>query len=187
MKNLIAKIRLHLRALRPILLSHHPLCETFSNDMHTFKIGHRKLCIGCFITYPTALVFYLIGSLSGLFNIFTTPQLWYFGFGLCGIYLFSILGLTKTKKIKMITKFLIGCGIAFCVAAIWSLSHPIRLRLIVIGIYFLIGHAFINTMRLLDIYRTCHKCEYDCDWQRCPGMSSILSPDTIPKIESDTP
>ncbi len=174
MKNLITKLRAHFRALRPILLSHHPLCETFSNSNHTFQIKGIKFCIGCFITYPTALIFYLLGTVTGLFDLFTTPQLWYFGFGLCGVYIVSILGLTKTKTIKIITKFLIGCGIGFCVAALWSLPHTSIQKLALIFFYFLTGHVFINTMRLWDIYKTCRKCEYDCDWQHCPGMAPIL-------------
>jgi len=168
------KIQMHYRALKPILLSHHPLCDKFQGGNHTFRLFNKDLCIGCFITYPTALIFYIIGYVSGLFSFFSTPTLWYFGFGGCSIYILSILGLAKKKKIKIFTKIIIGIGIAFCVAALWSLPYTFKTRFILVLLFFMIGHIFINSMRTWDIYKTCNACEYKFDWKNCPGMSYLI-------------
>ncbi len=67
----------HYRALKPILLSHHPLCDEYQGGNHTFRLFSKDFCIGCFVTYPTAFLFYVIGYLSGLFSFLSTPTLWY--------------------------------------------------------------------------------------------------------------
>ena len=168
------KIQRHYRALKPILLSHHPLCDEFQGGNHTFRLFNKDFCIGCFITYPTAFIFYIIGYLSGLFSLLSTPNLWYFGFGGCSIYLLSIFGLAKKKTIKIFTKIIIGIGIAFCVAALWSLPYEFGTKFILASIFFMVGHIFINSMRARNLYKTCRACKYDFDWGICPGMSSIV-------------
>ena len=168
------RIQRHYRALKPILLSHHPLCDEFQGGNHTFRLFDKDFCIGCFITYPTALIFYIIGYLSGLFSILSTPNLWYIGFGGCSIYLLSILGLAKKKNIKIFTKIIIGIGIAFCVAAIWSLPYDFVINFILMSLFFMAGHIFINSIRAWHIYKTCKACKYEFDWKICPGMSSIV-------------
>ncbi|QEE14651.1 hypothetical protein DSAG12_00464 [Promethearchaeum syntrophicum] len=168
------RMQRHYRALKPILLSHHPLCDEFQGGNHTFRLFNKDFCIGCFITYPTAFIVYILGYLSGLYSVLSTPTLWYFGFGGCSIYLLTIFGLAKKKTIKIFTKIIIGIGIAFCVAAIWSLIYDFGTKLILTLIYFMVGHLFINSMRAWNLYKTCRACKYDFDWGICPGMSSIV-------------
>lgn len=176
----VQKLRAFFRAIKPIALSHHPLCPQFQDGTHTFTLFGREWCIGCFVTYPTAAVIFLFGTIAGIFSQLPTKTLWIIGFSLCGVYILSIVGLTKRKPVKIITKVFIGGGIAFCLGALWSLPYSFAIRLLLSMIFFQIGHFFINSMRGIAIYRICHQCEFDGDWHTCPGMGSILNPEGDP-------
>jgi len=45
---------LTLKSFFPLFLSHHPECKHFKG--HTIKVGKVRLCIGCFIGYPSAIL-----------------------------------------------------------------------------------------------------------------------------------
>ena len=59
----IKRFFLYLRSFGPLFLSHHPECERFKE--HTINIGRIKLCIGCFVGYPTAILgIYMLSFLN---------------------------------------------------------------------------------------------------------------------------
>ena len=137
-------MRAFFHAIKPIALSHHPLCPQFQDGNHTFMLFGREWCIGCFITYPSAGIVYLFGLFTGIFSQLPIKTLWYIGFSLCGVYIFSIVGLTKWKPVKMVTKAIIGGGIAFCLGAIWQLPYSFSIHLLFTLGFFQAGHFFIN-------------------------------------------
>ncbi|MEJ2280003.1 MAG: hypothetical protein P8Y70_19990, partial [Candidatus Lokiarchaeota archaeon] len=64
-KPFFIKVKLYLKSLKPIILSHHPKCENFKD--HTLNIGSRKFCIGCFVGYPSAIIGFLFLWIISLF------------------------------------------------------------------------------------------------------------------------
>jgi hypothetical protein len=159
-------------ALQPIFWTHHPMCSYYKD--HTIHLFNKDLCIGCFVGIPSGFLMLFIGSITGLFDMFNTKQLWSIGFVMISVYFLSIFGLTNSKKIKITTKIIIGSGAGFIVAAIFSYPDIFIIKLIVSIV--VIGGllSLINVIRLLKMNRTCKKCEYKRDLDHCPGFSKII-------------
>jgi hypothetical protein len=161
-----------LKAIKPMALSHHPVCGHF--DDHVFILGNKKLCLGCFIGYPIALItLILIFILRSVFII--TPEFLYtVGFYLCCSYLLSIIKLTKFKPIKIFSKALIGVGTGFIITSFLISTGPLWLRILFIVIFFQITTTIVNIKRSYDIHKTCQQCEFKEDWDECPGMKDTI-------------
>lgn len=157
-------------ALKPILLSHHPLCERFKN--HSFNFLSKKFCIGCFIGYPSSIIMLVLGYL-GIFSFFDTLTLWISGFILYTIYI--IYSICNSEKIthKIISKIFIGTGTAFIVAAIFSLQLQFWAKLIICFVFIPAILIILTWKRLRDMSKTCKECEYEADQNNCPGMGII--------------
>jgi hypothetical protein len=157
--------------MRPIMLSHHPICEEY-ND-HSFRMFGRDFCIGCFIGYPSAIIALIIGYLSGLFFLFNGTILLLIGIVFNLSYLLSIFGLTKRKPIKIVSKILIGIGSAFVIAAIMTIPLLIYLRLFIVLIFTQIVTAIMGLKRQKEMNKICNACEYQNNRNICPGMGVI--------------
>ena len=81
------------------LLSHHPLCSSFKDDLIIIK--GWKLCLGCTISYPITLGI-LIFSPWLFYGEWGTTKLIQYGLPLGLLQLISTLGLTKAKIIKLL-------------------------------------------------------------------------------------
>ncbi|MHA1727654.1 MAG: hypothetical protein ACTSWY_02855 [Promethearchaeota archaeon] len=165
------KIRVIISAFKPVLLSHHPLCEKFEN--HSFKLFGKKFCIGCFIGYPSGIIMLIVGYTFGVFSLFSVASLLLIGISLFSVYLLSIFGLTKYKKIKIFSKIPVGAGAAFLIAGIFS--FPLNFWINFLIAFFLIqGLVGLMTIkRKKELTETCLKCEWKNDWDHCPGMRDI--------------
>lgn len=175
-----------------LMLSHHPFCEVF--DPHVFKIGKLRLCRGCFLSYPPlyALVtififweaareFFLLEAISIIDN------LWWFVIGF-GILTFGARWLGRYSIfIKDIAKFSRGAWSGLLVMVIISQHWGFKIgaALIVIG-----GMTYLSLHRGKDMERTCDECEWNADFNSCPGwegMSEKLFQTTTPIAESIPP
>ena len=167
-KNKRKKLFLNREDIKSFLFSHHPKCEKFKG--HTFKIGNTQFCIGCFIGYPTAFIGILTIYLLELVITFRTEFLLITGMALLSSFILSPLHLTKIRNIKIIQKFFIGLGFAFLFWGIWTLPNSFNINLILFFIIFGIVYATIMSYHAYRFYKTCKKCEYSLNWEKCPGF-----------------
>lgn len=174
--NLFHRLKLKIsgfyRQIKPIMLSHHPACDNFKD--HTFHLFKWDFCIGCFITYPSALIMILIGYVSGLFSFLSLGTLLKVGIILLCSYLLSILKITKYKKIKIISKVIIGGGIAFITAFIFALPVLLLGRIVLFLLFLQTGIMFVNGKRALEIRKICKNCEFHSEGDNCPGLYEIF-------------
>ncbi|MFW9894510.1 MAG: hypothetical protein ACFFD7_01750, partial [Candidatus Thorarchaeota archaeon] len=124
---IIKNLKLYIKSLKPILLSHHPDCEKFSE--HTFKIGRRKFCIGCFIGYPVAIIGVLTLFFIKLAININSQFLFVTGIILMSFFILSPLKFTKIKWVKILQKILFNLGGAFIFWWIFSFPNPFYLNL----------------------------------------------------------
>lgn len=157
--------------MRPLMLSHHPICEEYED--HSFRMFGRDFCIGCFIGYPSAAIMLIFGYLSGLFSLFEGTSLSLIGIVFCSSYILSIVGLTKRKPIKILSKVSIGIGSAFVIAAIMTIPILIYLRLFIVLIFTQIVTAIMGLKRQKEMNKICNACEYQNNRNICPGMGLI--------------
>ena len=170
--DIITKIKSYYRSLKPILLSHHPNCDKFRE--HTFKIGKRSYCIGCFIGYPIAIIgvitIYFINLVIGISSQFLFTA----GTILMASFIFSPLKLTKKKIIKIIQKILFNLGGAFIFWWIFSFPNPFYINFILFFFIFSILLLLVNSYHAYNFYRTCKKCNFSLDWENCPGFKALF-------------
>lgn len=160
-----------LKSFLPLLLSHHPECKRFKG--HTIKIGKVRLCIGCFIGYPSALLgIFLIDNLN-FRTIISLQAFLTIGIVCLSFFFLSFTRLTKIKIIKIIQKFFIGIGSSFLY---WYIGYqPISLseRYFIFNIVFGIIITVLNLYHAYGFYTNCHKCDIPFGWHICEGFKSI--------------
>jgi len=160
--------RVSLGLLRPFLLSHHPHCKYFDDDV--YHVGKHRLCIGCFTSYPIAIVIavsWFLGFLPFDWFILMLSGLM---FGL--IQLLSFTRFTDRKGIKVLVKVFLGLGFGFFASSI--LAMPIALWLKVVTFINLgILTGMLGIFRYKKIYKICEKCEYRGNYYLCPGFVQI--------------
>ncbi|MFW9987431.1 MAG: hypothetical protein ACFFC3_02130 [Candidatus Odinarchaeota archaeon] len=167
----LKRVFLYFRSFAPLLLSHHPECERFKN--HTLNIKRIRLCIGCFVGYPTALISILIIGAFKLNRLISPKYLLIFGIIFLTSFVLSPLNLTKIKFIKVIQKFLIGLGSALIFWGIWSLPNSYLTNFTISFTVFLIIFLILNVYHTYSFYRICINCKTPFDWSKCSGLSSI--------------
>ena len=172
-KNWLRKIRLFFRALKPIITSHHPLCEYY--DGHTFKLLGRKFCIGCYVGYPSAIIMLIIGYSTQLFSLIPSSILFLFGAILYLSIFLSIFGLTKKKSIKILSKICLGMGTTFIIAWIFSYSTFLWLKILQAFLFVQAILGLMTIKRKKEMDRICEKCPWNRDWNNCPGMRQVSS------------
>ena len=163
---------LYLKCMKTILLSHHPNCESF--DGHTIKIGkNTRLCIGCFIGYPVAIIGIVIIYFLNLNETFDSTFLFAIGMVFLSFFLLSPLNLTKIKAIKIIQKILIGIGSAFLFWWIWSTPNSYIVNFIYFLMVFGLLLMLFNAYHIYGFYKACKKCDTSFDWESCPGFQDV--------------
>ncbi len=170
LKKRLARISLFLSDVSPILLSHHPDCDFFSN--HVYHVGKKKLCIGCFTYYPT-IVITIILTLIFIELTLTNLIVLFISSFICFLAVFlNVLKLTKTRFLKIISKILIGIGAGFFIIAAIFLPIHIFLKIMMIWEINFFG-GLISFIRTKGIEKYCRNCEYKKDWDNCSGMKHI--------------
>ncbi len=168
-----------LRVTDPFITSHHPFCDHF--DGHILTVRGRKWCIGCTFN---AISFFSAMSLLFLLwlfdsNILSRFYLFWSGMATSLLYfLLSLSGVLENKKrVKVLSKFLLGSGFA-CIC--WSIllidgviTRYLPVKLILILILYLGFVTILNIKRSLEIFRECESCEYKMRWSKCPGFREV--------------
>ena len=148
--------------MKPYLLSHHPDCPAFAN--HTFSIGTRKFCIGCFIGYPAAVVGIILGSLLFQFKVLSLLSLGWMGLAFIASLGLSLVGLTHYKPIKMVQKFIYGFGAGVLIFILWIIVGPPWYAQLFFEWIFIAGvNMPISIVHSFSHIRICKKCvQTDC-------------------------
>jgi hypothetical protein len=167
----VKKFLLYGNSFLPFFLSHHPECESFKG--HTLNFGKIKLCIGCFIGYPTAFIAFLLIRVFDISGFFYSPFFFVLSIIFLGTFFLSLLQLTRNKKIKIIQKFLIGLGAALLFNWIMKRPNSYRVNSRIAFITFYILLVFLNSYHAYGILGSCYKCSTPFNWGMCPGFYTI--------------
>ncbi len=163
---------MYIKSFIPLLLSHHPQCEKFKN--HTLKVRNSKLCIGCFIGYPVAIISLILIGVLKLDLIIPSQYLFLFGIVFVGTFILSPLNLIKTKSLKIIQKTLIGVGSVLIFYGILHIPNPMNANLYIGIIVLTLLFTVFNAYHVLGNFRKCYKCETPFDWNQCGGFDAVI-------------
>ena len=168
----IARIKLFFSDLKPILLSHHPKCNTFSD--HVYHIGNHWLCLGCFTYYPTIMITIIFSIIFFEFSQINIAIMFFVSFIFVVPIVLNIFNLTKSRMLKILTKISLGIGTGLFIISILNMSflHIILKILCLLQVNFFAG--LIGYVRANGIIEECKACEYKKDWKNCPGMRNVM-------------
>lgn len=158
-----------------LLLAHHPSCETF--DSHVFKIGKVRLCKGCALSYPPAygipIVFiaWIRARNFIIFSNFYIQNIWWFVIGTGILAIGTHLLKPYSKFINDFAKFTRGVWAGFLILSILVIS-PWYYKLIPLAIT-AVGLMLITLKRQKDMTKTCNECEWQSDYENCPGWKDF--------------
>jgi len=170
-QNKIKNGLLYIISFWPLLLSHHPECEKFRN--HTIKIGKIRLCIGCFVGYPVAILGIFLIPILDASQIIPVDSFLMISIILLATFILSPLKLTDIKIIKVVQKALIGLGSSFLFWYILTRPNPRIVNIFIFYISFGVILSILNIYHVLGFVMTCYKCETPFLWGSCGGMRSI--------------
>ncbi|TXT59692.1 MAG: conserved membrane protein of unknown function [Promethearchaeota archaeon] len=162
----------YFRSIKPLIFSHHPNCEKF--EEHTFRIRGMKFCIGCFIGIPSAIIGVVLIYFLNLIFSFSQEVLLITGIVLMSTFLLSPLKLTKFRPIKFAQKILFNLGAAFIFWWVIYLPNSLFFNLLFGLFVYMAAISVLNLYHSYSIFRTCKKCEYEMDWESCPGFTDIM-------------
>ena len=178
-RNIIRHPVQFLRVSAPILSSHHPACSEFEGHIFTFK--NRTWCIGCTFSsigfFSTAAFFFIIWYFSTI--LLNVSYLFWGGVAGTTISLLSsIFHLTENKKVKALSKNLLGIAFAMVSLAILLndgdlLNNVAGKAVLIIGLYLAVI-TLMTIRRILEISHTCEECEYKMRWSKCPGFNNLV-------------
>ncbi|QEE16954.1 hypothetical protein DSAG12_02785 [Promethearchaeum syntrophicum] len=162
-----ADIQQGFKAVAPMLLSHHPPCERYEN--HTINIGKFRLCIGCFIGYPSALLTIILTKILYDHKSFNLIPILIIGIIFSLAQLLSLTSITEKKSVKIIQKFLMGTGSGFIIIFLYlTINLPEIFKLIVVFICISILIIPIGILHYRTSSRTCENCEIKEISGKCP-------------------
>lgn len=178
----IKKFLLYGKSFIPFFLSHHPECENFKG--HTINCGKIRLCIGCFIGYPTAIITIFLLGIFDKNNLFSSDFFLILSFVFLGTFFLSVLNLTKIKIIKIIQKFLIGLGAALLFN--WLMERPssrsVNLRTTSVIFYGIL--ILLNLYHAYGILGSCYRCKTPFNWGVCSGFCKIRERMNLNNLEN---
>jgi hypothetical protein len=169
-----------LRSLGPLLTSHHPFCNVY--EAHLFTMRGRKWCVGCLFN---SLSFFIALGLLIVSTIVVPMMIDRFFLFWGGVVLIlvsfamSVLHLTVNKKLKVLSKLLLGSSFA-CIS--WAilladgLMTNLEMKFALIFSLYLIVVLILGFRRVVEVEKECKACEHRMRWSRCPGFKDILCP-----------
>ncbi len=143
-----SRFRLLLSDFKPIMLSHHPNCDEFSS--HVYHVGKRRLCIGCFTFYPVIIITIIVTLLFIDLNIYNVIGMYFISFIFFIPIIFSVIGLTKFRFLKILSKASNGIGVVLHLVSVFLLPFPLIVKILtLLELNFLIGAiAYIRANHL---------------------------------------
>ncbi len=162
------------KPIEPIVLAHHPSCEKFSH--HTFTFRGRKLCLGCFVMYPTAAV-----ALACLLLVNSVSSLNYLALLVTSIALFGTNALRKIALRDRIPQwghvfFRIVLGITLALAIMSIIRAPGDLVLPVAVLVAAVAATY-NILNGFNTMNICRKCSQYTIFPHCEGAGAPLLKD----------
>lgn len=154
----------------PFILSHHPSCEKFSHHMVDFR-GY-KLCMGCFFTYPAAILTIIILYLPPFRDLFDHTQL----FGLAIVFLSLnvarklILKDRISKNLHILFRNFLGICLGLVVMGLLAVpeTDPLRWYYLIFVISVAVVYNLANGIKTM---RTCKACEEYPNFPKCQGLT----------------
>jgi hypothetical protein len=169
--NIIKKFLLYLKCFIPFFVSHHPECNDFKG--HTLRWGKVRLCIGCFIGYPTAIMTLLFIRILNMGLFFSSQLFFLISLIFLGTFFLSPLNLTKDKRIKILQKFFLGIGTALLFNWIMERPFTFTINLSTALFVFYIQLIILNLYHVYGILNSCYKCDTPFNWGKCAGFCTI--------------
>ncbi len=167
----LRRVYRYILSLLPFLLAHHPDCKEFEG--HTIKAGKYKLCIGCFIGYPVAVIGIFLIDIFNLNRNLSNETLLIIGLLFLASFALSPLDLTKNKRVKIIQKVIIGLGASFL---FWYIKNlPITLIEQIFWAMWVFGFliSLLNVYHIYTFFSKCKKCEEYFNWEKCDGFKTV--------------
>ena len=154
-----------------LLFSHHPPCPKYEH--HTLKLGKVRLCIGCFLGYPSGISAGLLGSWLYLHSLASVKMLFWIGLVLFSAILLSFTTWTSKKPLKILQKILVGAGGGFLLSAsFFSFEWSLFFRLLLVWGVGMILLTPVGILHYWGFKKTCAPCPYHHDFGKCPLLSN---------------
>jgi len=142
-----------------LFLSHHPLCDSFSD--HTILIKNHRVCKGCFFGYlgifSTIVLFYIFPYFNYIEYLF-----------LMGAF-FTISQIIKINiKLDILSKFFLGCNLG---SGLLVILYVPDIVMKILFLYFFTNIALIYiALRYLKLSKICTSCSHFTEMPECPGL-----------------
>ncbi|MHA1944707.1 MAG: hypothetical protein ACXAC6_02525 [Candidatus Hodarchaeales archaeon] len=167
------------RILGPYRISHHPLCDNFSE--HVYQTRGRKVCRGCAMQYSGMIFAFLlifIGSIP-LINFWANWNEFQIGIILYLLIFPTILTalIIKNRKLKDIARFMLG--MAFSIAFVVFIFTPNLLIKGFIFINFLPGYIYLQKRRETKNMAICMECDEFEHSPYCSGYQIYADRESI--------
>lgn len=172
MYNPLKRLLTYLGREDPLLLAHHPTCEYYSH--HVIEVYGQKLCMGCFIVYPTGF-FSLVSLLAARLTVLdaeiramSTLSLYAIGFSLLVPKVAGkALPGQRSRNTRIVTKAVLAVGLAF-VALPFFFRPSYRVVTVALFLGFLIPYSVHKGLTATD---DCAGCPEADDFPNCSGLS----------------
>lgn len=133
------RISLNPQEFKEILLSHHPNLPCFNDDV--IILFNRRVCAGCLLAYPTALLVLVLLKPSGYESIF---------FALVFALISQLRRLSKVRIIQHLCRVLAGIALGFGLGGgYWAITNgqwlAVLLLILGAGIYIILKAYSIKT------------------------------------------
>jgi len=159
MNKVFSQTKVLIKKYGQIFFSHHPSCSHYQNHTLNFPKIRLRLCIGCFIGYPSALLSILLGIYFIYPAISQKIYILIFGIILFSFQFLSLTKLTEIKPIKIIQKFLIGFGAGQVLVVSYNLFQgSVLVKLIGVWGIMLIFMGPIGFLHYRTMRDTCDNC-----------------------------
>ena len=154
----------------PFLLAHHPSCDVFSN--HTLNIRGWRLCLGCFVIYPSAII--VLTLLFILSDFHSIDYLMAFYIALAMFLINSIRKIVYKdnlpKSVQIVFRIILGISLASILYSIWLAPQPEQYMILGMFLAIAIGYNLFNSKKML---KTCKKCNQYSKFPKCEGLNNI--------------
>ena len=153
-----------------MVTSHAPDCREYRGEF--LRIGRLKLCVGCFVSYPLAILIVVSYLIFG--NVLGIPFYAYIVFGaIFGMFqVLNLLNVSKHPVSKVIVKICLGIGLGLITIGVFTI--PLHLIFRIVIFFFLVNIArAIGGFRLQRMEKICKKCPQYDNWYYCEGFKEV--------------
>jgi len=167
------------KCLRGFFLSHHPDCQNYDSDV--IRVGHLRLCKGCFIGYGLALLlfllFILVQPVNDLFKQIDTLTLCLLGVILAGTQVLRVFYQLNSRWFKTLQKTAFGTGLFFLAVSLVLFDADLLTKIIIYALSFVVAGGVLSLARPYYILKTCKGCSWEQNWNECPGFGKMIDKD----------